>query len=55
LYIAPSQKMWHGESRWVTVLPWNVDRAVVVRGRRAIAVGAEGEPPADLTIEQANG
>src|SRR5690348_9754282 len=24
LYIVPSQKMWHGESRWVTVLPWNV-------------------------------
>ena len=27
----------------------------VVRGRRAIAVGAESEPPADLTIEQTNG
>src|SRR5882757_9002810 len=24
LYIVPSQKMWHGESTWVTVLPWNV-------------------------------
>ena len=24
LYIRPSQKMWHGESRWVMVLPWNV-------------------------------
>src|SRR5262249_53699189 len=24
LYIAPSQKMWHGESTWVMVLPWNV-------------------------------
>src|SRR5882757_10921251 len=23
LYIVPSQKMWHGESRWVIVLPWN--------------------------------
>lgn len=22
LYILPSQKMWHGESRWVMVLPW---------------------------------
>src|SRR5688500_13869517 len=24
LYIVPSQKMWHGESMWVMVLPWNV-------------------------------
>src|SRR3954468_15011663 len=24
LYIVPSQKRWHGESTWVTVLPWNV-------------------------------
>ncbi len=24
LYIVPSQKMWHGESTWVTVLPWNM-------------------------------
>ncbi len=24
LYILPSQKRWHGESMWVTVLPWNV-------------------------------
>jgi hypothetical protein len=24
LYIIPSQKMWHGESTWVTVLPWNM-------------------------------
>ena len=24
LYIVPSQKMWHGESRWVMVLPWNM-------------------------------
>ena len=24
LYIVPSQKMWHGESTWVRVLPWNV-------------------------------
>ena len=24
LYIVPSQKMWHGESTWVWVLPWNV-------------------------------
>nr|BFE73616.1 hypothetical protein GCM10020092_069170 [Actinoplanes digitatis] len=24
LYMVPSQKMWHGESRWVSVLPWNV-------------------------------
>ncbi|WP_411095639.1 hypothetical protein, partial [Streptomyces sp. 021-3] len=22
LYILPSQKRWHGESRWVIVLPW---------------------------------
>src|SRR5262249_8544279 len=24
LYIVPSQKMWHGESTWVMVLPWNM-------------------------------
>ena len=24
LYIVPSQKIWHGESRWVMELPWNV-------------------------------
>src|SRR5690242_21960147 len=24
LYIVPSQKIWHGESRWVMVLPWNM-------------------------------
>ena len=24
LYIWPSQKIWHGESRWVTVLPWKL-------------------------------
>jgi hypothetical protein len=24
LYIVPSQKKWHGESTWVTVLPWKV-------------------------------
>src|SRR6266542_1196820 len=24
LYIVPSQKMWHGESTWVRVLPWKV-------------------------------
>lgn len=24
LYMAPSQKRWHGESMWVIVLPWKV-------------------------------
>src|SRR5690242_4208252 len=24
LYIVPFQKMWHGESTWVMVLPWNM-------------------------------
>jgi hypothetical protein len=24
LCIVPSQKKWHGESTWVTVLPWKV-------------------------------